>query len=77
MRRGEIPRGIAKFIARPRNRGGLFREVVMTAEIVQFTPKPNPKLIEAQATEIMKRVNCGWLTEEQMAEYKAPKKDPD
>lgn len=47
----------------------------MTAQIIQFIPKPNPKLIEAQAVEIMKRINCGWLTEEQIAPPKAPDKD--
>ena len=42
----------------------------MTAQIIQFVPRPNPKLIEDQAVEILKQINHGWLTEEQIAKLK-------
>jgi len=43
----------------------------MTAQIIQFIPKPNPKLIEDQS----KQINHGWLTEEQIAKIKADEKN--
>ena len=47
----------------------------MTAIIYQFVPRPNPKLIEDQAVEILKQINHGWLTEEQIAKLKADEKN--
>jgi len=47
----------------------------MTATIIQFVPKPNPKLIEAHAIEIMNQINHGWMTEEMIKALKAPDKD--
>jgi hypothetical protein len=43
--RGEIPRGIAKFKARPEKSAAGFcvPEDCMTAEIIQFIPKANPE----------------------------------
>jgi hypothetical protein len=45
----------------------------MSAEVIQFIPKANPKSLEDQAIEIMKHINRGWFTEKQIAEPKAPK----
>jgi len=47
----------------------------MTAIIYQFVPRPNPKLIEDQAVEILKQINHGWLTEEQIKKLKADEKN--
>jgi len=47
----------------------------MTAIIYQFVPRPNPKLIEDQAVEILKQINHGWLTEEQIAKIKDEKSE--
>jgi hypothetical protein len=47
----------------------------MTAQIILFVPKPNPKLIEGQAVEILKQINLGWLTEEQAAKIAETDKD--
>jgi len=47
----------------------------MTAQIIQFVPRPNPKLTEDQATEILKQINHGWLTEEQIAKIKDEKSE--
>lgn len=52
----------------------------MTAEIIQFVPKANPKLIEAHAIEIMNialpAVYLDTTTGEYCAPYTAPEKDP-
>lgn len=45
----------------------------MTAIIYQFVPRPNPKLTEDQAVELLKQINHGWLTEEQIAKIKDDK----
>ena len=48
----------------------------MTAQIIQFVPRPNPKLTEDQAVEILKQINHGWLTEEQVAKIKKDGQPP-
>ena len=47
----------------------------MTAIIYQFVPRPNPKLTEDQAVELLKQINHGWLTEEQIAKIKDEKNE--